>query len=139
MGSIGLSLGGRRWRPARLILAAGFVWYGFLLLFSHVGSPVVGAMLLAAAGFAQSLCMVPLAVMLLRASDPRFRGRVMGVRMLAIYTLPLGLLASGPLIDALGFAATASLYCLIGLAATAGILLKWHAALWRPDAPGNAL
>jgi hypothetical protein len=40
--------------------------------------------------------MLALSIMLLRSSDQRFRGRVMGVRMLAIYTLPLGLLAAGP-------------------------------------------
>ena len=36
--------------------------------------------------------MVSLTVILVREAGPRFRGRVMGVRMLAIYTLPIGLL-----------------------------------------------
>ena len=50
-------------------------------------------------GFVQSFCMVPMAVILLRTADPAFRGRVMGVRMLAVYGLPLGMLLSGPLIE----------------------------------------
>ena len=62
------------------------------------------------AGFMQSFCMVPLSIILLRAAGEKFRGRVMGVRMMAIYSLPLGLLAAGPLIDWVGFRATASLY-----------------------------
>ena len=49
--------------------------------------------LLAAAGACQSTSMLALSMLLLRSSDQRFRGRIMGVRMLAIYTLPLGLLA----------------------------------------------
>jgi len=36
---------------------------------------------------------------LLRSAGHRFRGRVLGVRMLAIYSLPLGLLTAGALIE----------------------------------------
>jgi len=68
--------------------------------------------------------------MLLRAAGEKFRGRVMGVRMMAIYSLPLGLLAAGPLIDWVGFRATASLYAIIGLVCTALIALRWRAQLW---------
>ena len=35
----------------------------------------------------------------------------MGVRMLVIYSLPLGLLAAARLIDLIGFGATATLVC----------------------------
>ena len=56
--------------------------------------------------------MVSLQIMLLREAGERFRGRVMGVRMMAIYSLPLGLLAAGPLIDWIGFRGTASLYAI---------------------------
>ena len=67
------------------------------------------------AGFAQSLSMVPLSTMLLKSAGPQFRGRVMGVRMLAIYGLPIGLLIAGTLIPLIGFRATASSYCVLGL------------------------
>ena len=62
-----------------------------------------GIVSLTLAGFAQSLSMVALTVILLRSSDPRLRGRIVGVRMLAIYSLPLGLLAAGALIERIGF------------------------------------
>jgi len=35
----------------------------------------------------------------MRTASESFRGRVMGVRMMVIYGLPLGLLAAGSLID----------------------------------------
>jgi hypothetical protein len=70
-------------------------------------------------------------VILLSASSPRYRGRIMGVRMLAIYSLPLGLLVAGGLIDWMGFRATASLYAVVGLAFTILIALKWRASLWH--------
>ena len=40
----------------------------------------------------QSLSLVPMSVLLLHSAGERFRGRVMGVRMLAIYGVPIGLL-----------------------------------------------
>ena len=109
-----------------------------LLAFVHVPGIIGGRISLVLAGFAQSLCMTPMAVMLLHSAGAKFRGRVMGVRMLAIYGLPLGLLAAGGLIERFGFAATASGYCLAGLLLTGVIALRWRAALWPLDAPANA-
>jgi hypothetical protein len=67
----------------------------------------------------------------LREAGERFRGRVMGVRMMAIYSLPLGLLAAGPLIGRFGYSAVATLYAGIGLVFTLLISLRWRAELWR--------
>ena len=79
----------------------------------------------------QSFCMVSLQISLLRESGTRFRGRVMGVRMMAIYSLPLGLLAAGSLIEWIGFRGTASLYATVGLVFVLIIALRWRADLWR--------
>jgi hypothetical protein len=83
------------------------------------------------AGIMQSFAMVSLQIMLLRESGERFRGRVMGVRMMAIYSLPIGLLAAGPLIDRIGFRGVGSLYAIIGIVFTIVIALRWRADLWR--------
>src|SRR6266436_3069711 len=90
------------------------------------------------AGFSQSLAMISIAVILMRTASAHFRGRVMGVRMLAIYGLPLGLLAAGGLIDEIGFAATGTLYAAAGLALMLAIVLHWRADLWHVHAPANA-
>jgi hypothetical protein len=66
------------------------------------------------------------------------RGRVMGMRILAVWGLPLGLLAAGPVIAHFGFAATTVLYAGLGLAATFAIGYGWRRALWRRSAPANA-
>jgi len=58
--------------------------------------------------------------------------------MLAIYGVPPGLLTAGLLIDRIGFALTASLYCVVGAAATGLIALYWRGALWPLSAPANA-
>jgi hypothetical protein len=137
-GSVAISFAGRSIRPARMMLIYTGVWYVMLLAFVHVPGIVGGRISLVLAGFAQSLCMVPMAVMLLHSAGARFRGRVMGVRMLAIYGLPLGLLLAGGLIERFGFVATASGYCAVGLLLTGVIAMRWRTALWPLDATSNA-
>jgi Na+/melibiose symporter-like transporter len=136
-GSLCLSAFGARVRPARTMLAACVVWYLCLLgLALPIGVPVAMA-LFAGAGFTQSLSMVTLSIVLMRTSDERFRGRVMGARMLAIYTLPLGLLAAGALIPAIGFHAMVVVYVALGLLLTAAIMFAWRAELLRREARAN--
>ena len=138
VGSVVIGFIGRSIRPARMMIIYTCTWYAMLLLFVHVPGIVGGRISLVLAGFAQSLCMTPMAVMLLHSAGAKFRGRVMGVRMLAIYGLPLGLLAAGGLIERFGFAATATAYCVMGLLLTIVIALRWRSALWPLDAPANA-
>ncbi len=137
LGSIAISFAGRSLRPARMMIVFALGWYAALLLFVQMPNPGSGQMALVIAGFTQSLSLVPMSVLLLHSAGERFRGRVMGVRMLAIYGVPIGLLAAGGLIDRLGFVATASLYCLIGGALTLLIALRWRADLWPIAAPAN--
>jgi len=136
-GSLTLSTHGARMRAARTMLVGAVLWFALNFVFAWVTVPLRGEILLALIGFVQSFCMVPMAVILLRTADPAFRGRVMGVRMLAVYGLPLGMLLSGPLIEHVGFAWTGSLYSLLGLGFTALIAVRWRRQLWDREAPAN--
>jgi Na+/melibiose symporter-like transporter len=139
IGSLGMSAFGTQLRPARTMLLACVAWYLCLLgLALPMTTPTAMALYLAA-GLCQSLSMVALSIILLRTSSERFRGRVMGARMLAIYTLPLGLLAAGPIVAAVGFRALVVLYVGIGLTLVAGIALAWRGELLAPGAPANAM
>ncbi len=131
IGSLALSHAGTGTHLARMMILSTLVWYALLLGFAQMPGPVGGITFLLIAGFMQSLCMVPLAIILLRAAGDKFRGRVMGVRMMAIYSLPIGLLVAGPLIDRIGFRAMASLYAIIGIVFTVIIAVRWRAELWR--------
>ena len=137
VGSIALSLIGGI-RVARLMIGATMLWYVTLLAFAQVQTMPTAIACLMLAGFAQSLAMISIAVILMRTASEHFRGRVMGVRMLAIYSLPLGLLAAGSLIGEIGFAATGSLYAAAGLALMLAIVAHWRADLWHVNAPANA-
>jgi predicted MFS family arabinose efflux permease len=132
LGSNRFSLG-----TGRALLVATGIWFGLLMLFgpnTHFG---LGVALLMCAGFVQSICLVPIAAVMLRATEPQYRGRIMGMRILAIWGLPAGLLIAGPLIDTVGFVWTSVLYTSLGLVATVTIALKWRSALWCKSAPAN--
>jgi predicted MFS family arabinose efflux permease len=136
--SLILSRYGGLLHPARVSLIFAVVWYLVLLVFAHTPHPAPGIAVLFLAGCAQSIGQVPMATLLLRTSDVQYRGRIMGIRMLAIYGNLPGLLISGPLIANFGYPATASLYCLIGIVFTLIIAYRWRAQLWPIDAPANS-
>ena len=139
VGSLGMSAFGVHLRPARTMLVACAAWFLCLLgLALPIGAPMAMA-LYVGAGLNQSVSMLALTIILLRTSNERFRGRVMGVRMLAIYTLPLGLLAAGPLVAAIGFRGLVVLYVGLGVTLVASIALVWHDDLLPRSAPANAL
>jgi MFS family permease len=139
VGSIIMTRSGIRMELARTMIIAGVIWHILVLIFAQMTTLWAGIVMLMLCGFAQSLTMVCHTVILLSASSPRYRGRIMGVRMMAIYSLPLGLLAAGLLIGWIGFRATASLYAVVGLAFTVLIAVKWRASLWQSRTPAEVV
>ena len=107
-------------------------------IYVFMPNPIGAGVFLILAGIAQNFCQIPLFAMLLRVSGERYRGRVMGVRMMAVYGLPVGLLAAGWLLERVGFTAMAVGYCVTGFVATLAIAFWWRAALWPLTAIGNA-
>ena len=138
IGSLALSAWGRRLPAARMMLAASMAWYACLGGFVLATDLWVAMATLVLAGVSQSLSMVTLSIILLRTTEERFRGRIMGVRMLAIYTLPLGLMAAGALIPLIGYRPTGGLFVLAGLVLTLAIAAVWRAELVARGALANA-
>lgn len=137
VGSIALSRHSGVFHPARMMVVACVMWYTALFVFAHIHHPYGGMAALVFAGFAQSMGQVPMSALLLRACDEQFRGRVMGIRMLAIYGNLPGLLIAGPLISVIGYPWTATLYCVLGIAFTIVIARRWRSELWKHDAAAN--
>jgi MFS family permease len=134
-----LSRHGAAFPPARMMLAGCVLWYAFLLLYALVPAHLaVGVFVLFLAGCAHSVSQVPMAALLLRTTSEQFRGRVMGIRMLMIYGNVPGLIIAGELIGRIGYAATATIYCVLGIAVAVLIAVHWRAHFWRRDALLNA-
>ena len=138
MASLLLGVVGQKTQSARMMLIFSVAWHAMLWVFCYTNDQYSGMALLVLAGFSQSMSMVPLSIMLMRSTDAAFRGRVMGIRMLAIYTLPVGLVISGTLIETMGFRAAMSLYMITGIILTICIGLRWYSDLWPATATGNA-
>ena len=125
-------------RAGRTMLCSAAAWFVAILLFGQTHFIGAGLVLLFVAGFVQSLCLTPLAAVMLRASSQEMRSRVMGMRMLAIWGLPAGLLAAGPIIERFGYAASTLVYAGLGLAATVAVGYRWRRALWQRSAVANS-
>jgi len=138
IGSLLMSRFAHRVFAARMMIMFSVAWYLMLTVFAYMPTPAIGIPVLVLVGFSQSLGLVAAAAMLLRNSDERFRGRIMGIRMLAIYGNLPGLLLSGPLIAGFGYQVMATFYCAIGIIFTLIIAIYWRGVLWRVDAPTNS-
>ena len=88
---------------ARFMIINIFLMHLLIIVFAHIETKLGGQILLFFSGFIQSLAMISLVVTLLAVASEKFRGLVMGVRMMAVYGLPLGLMFAGFLIEYLGY------------------------------------
>jgi len=131
LASIAMVVTGGPSHPERYTLVHTVLWYGLLLVFAHVPTLGGGLLVLLATGFVQSVAMISMTATLLTASGEGFRARVMGVRSLCVYGLPIGLIASGALIERIGYPLTVTALAAVGLAFTVLIAVKWRAAMWR--------
>jgi len=139
LGSVALSFSGHLIKPGRAMIYGGVCWYVLLVLFGQTDHLSAGMLCLVLAGFAQNICTIPMFVMMLKVAPEEFRGRVMGVRMLAIYGLPLGLMVAGPLIKHLGFGLTNLIMTTTGLAMLGMVSLIWRRHVWDQSAESNRL
>lgn len=131
LGSVTMVTTGGGRRPERITLIYTAVWYALLLGFGHLQSVGPAVLVLLAAGFVQNVAMISMTTTLITGAGDRFRGRVMGVRTLAVYGLPLGLMASGALIQRIGYPLTITAAAATGLLFTLLIGIKWRASMWR--------
>jgi predicted MFS family arabinose efflux permease len=126
-----------RIRPARAMVMGAVGWLAALLVFAQTTTPAAGIPLVMLAGMAQAACLVPMLASLLKNADPALRGRVMGIRMLAIYSNIPGLLVAGPLVAHFGYATMATCLSLFGIVAVLLATLYWRKDLWQREASAN--
>ena len=137
-GSIAMTRFGGALRPSRIMIYAAMMWFVVLFTYSQIETAQLGMVVLFFAGVCQATGMISIATVLLRNSDQKFRGRIMGVRMLVIYGNMPGILLAGFLIPRFGYPSVAAAYCLFGMLTTIAIVYHWRANLWQDGAPADA-
>ena len=106
-----------RLRAPAPVSAIGLVaWLALVAALAFTGTHTSGMVVLFLIGFAQSLAMISMGAALLMVTAPAYRGRVMGVRTLAVYGNPVGLLLGGALIEWMGVGFQMLAFVIAGLA-----------------------
>ena len=130
LGSITMVFVKLKKNPARFMIVNIFLMHVLIIIFAYIETKIGGQILLFFAGYIQSLAMISLVVTLLAIASEKFRGLVMGVRMMAVYGLPVGLMVSGYLIELLGYSWSVMLYGIVGLLLSASVATKWRNQIW---------
>ncbi len=111
---------------ARIMLVSMVLWHVLVCVFLQMPPSAAGWVILFFVGVSSSGAMSTMAVSLLHGASAEFRGRVMGVRMLAVYGLPIGLLVAGALIEEFGASTTLTWYGVVGILVSVWVALRWQ-------------
>lgn len=79
----------------KLLIVAAILWHASILVFATSHNFYISIGILAFTGMAFASTQVLMLTLLLRTTEPEFRGRVMGLRVLAIYAFSFGSVAAG--------------------------------------------
>jgi MFS family permease len=135
-GSLGLAAFSRAGRPDRMMVLAIVAWHLAVIWFGLVSSLGLAFVVLAFYGAMMSFSMVTMSALLMEITAAEFRGRVMGVRMLAVYGLPMGLLIGGALSETVNVKTAALALGGLGLGLTLISMIVWP-ELWRGRSAGR--
>ena len=99
----------------RLLIAAVVAWHLSMVVFAMSTSFYLSLAILVMTGMAFSWTLVLILTVLMRTALPEFRGRIMGLRVLAIYAHTFGSINSGAIAGALGAPLAATVNAVVGI------------------------
>ncbi len=124
-GAIYLGIRTKLDNPTRTLIIGSTIWHVIMLALACAPSIWIFGLLLFLWGLSGGITFVAMIVGLLRATEDTNRGRVMGIRSLGIYGLPLGLMLGGWIAEEYNSTAMIGTLGIIGLLATVFAYLKW--------------
>lgn len=113
----------------KFLLIAVVAWHGTMVAFSASSSFYLSLGILVMTGIAFSSTQVLMLTVLLRAAPTEFRGRIMGLRVLAIYAYTFGSMSSGAIAGVWGAPWAANMSATLGIALVG--ILAWFAPKLR--------
>jgi hypothetical protein len=129
VGSFGLAAKGGFTKPGVVAVLAVVGWCTSILVFTQSSWMAVSLVILLASGVSQSISLVSIDSLLLRLVPAELRGRIMGVRSMAVYGLPIGLLAIGAMADLMGAPRAIAIMSAGGAVLTL-VIASWLRELW---------
>jgi MFS family permease len=118
-------------RAGRAMIVGSICWHIGILIMAYMQWFYVSLPVLFFVGISQSFAMVTMAMMLLKYTSAEMRGRVLGLRQLAVYGLPVGVLISGFIAENSGASLALMFNGLIGLFILVLAIVKWPEMLKR--------
>lgn len=115
IGSVGLASVGNLRHTGKLLIFTVIIWHASMVAFSASNTFVISLAILVVTGMAFSSTLVLILTVLLRTARPEFRGRIMGLRVLAIYAHTFGSLNSGTMAGLFGAPIAANINAGIGI------------------------
>lgn len=116
LGSIGLSMVRNFRYTGKALIVAIVVWHASMLVFSVSNSFYLSVAILLVTGTAFGSTQVLMLTVLLKTTLPEFRGRVMGLRVLAIYAFTFGSINVGAMAGVWGAPWAANVNAVLGIA-----------------------
>ena len=115
IGSIIISVNNFSNTPGKFLIIFIFIWHILMLGTSLFTIKIIIICILILFGISSSITMVNMSILILSITDRNMIGRIIGIRQLAIFTLPIGLIISGYMIDKTGIISSIQIMSIIGI------------------------
>ena len=102
LGSILMTTGIFRDKPGKILIFFMIIWHALMIATSLFPVKTIMFVLLILFGSSTSITTILLSMLILTITEKKMIGKIMGIRQLAIFAFPIGLLAGGYMIDQIG-------------------------------------
>jgi len=114
-GSIMISANNFSNKPGNLLIIFIFIWHILMLGTSLFTMKIIIICILILFGISGSVTMVNMSMLILSITNKNMIGKIIGIRQLAIFTLPIGLIVSGYMIDKIGIISSIQIISISGI------------------------
>tara|TARA_B100000745_G_scaffold193011_1_gene127006 strand:+ start:286 stop:1488 length:1203 start_codon:yes stop_codon:yes gene_type:complete len=102
LGSILMTTGIFRDKPGKILIFFMIIWHVLMIATSLFPVKTIMYVLLILFGSSTSISTILFSMLILTITEKKMIGKIMGIRQLAIFAFPIGLLAGGYMIDQIG-------------------------------------
>ena len=114
-GSILMTTGIFRETPGKILIFIMIIWHVLMIATSLFPVKTIMYVLLILFGSSTAICTILLTMLILTITERMMIGKIMGIRQLAIFAFPIGLLGGGYMIDNIGIVYSIQAMGLLGL------------------------